>query len=341
VIHFFHFSKVRFSPRLPEASKKPCYEYESRGKENLKMIEIHERALLVVKRFKQAEADLILVLQEIDASRVFAKMGFTSLFQYCVESLGLSENVTANFIAVARKAREVPVLQSAIQNGSLTVSKARKITPVLTLANQEEWVEKAQTLSSRKLEEEVARVAPREAVQERVRPICEDRFELRLGISKALEEKLRRVQDLESQRTSHAASFESALDAALEIYLERNDPIRRAERILKKSEKRSVRSDAQTLPASEPSSQAKTNRESGPAHRLERVPGHVPQVVKHLVQKRDGGRCAHEDSNGRRCENRRWLDIHHIRPRSLGGLNKQENLTTLCSAHHKMEHSAI
>ena len=38
---------------------------------------------------------------------------------------------------------EVPVLQSAIQSGALSVSKARKIAPVLTLANQDEWVEKA------------------------------------------------------------------------------------------------------------------------------------------------------------------------------------------------------
>jgi hypothetical protein len=255
---------------------------------------------------------LILVLQEIDGSRVFAKMGFTSLFQYCVEALGLSESVTANFVTVARKAREVPVLQSAIQEGSLSVSKARKITPILTLANQDEWVEKARTLSSRKLEEEVARAAPGETVRDRIRPICEDRAELRLGISKTLEEKLKRVQDLESQRTSRAASFEVSLDAALEVYLERHDPVRRAERILKKPVKENA----------------------APA----RVTGHVVQSLKHKVNERDGGRCSHRDSDGKRCENRRWLDIHHIRPRSEGGLNTLENLVILCSAHHKMEH---
>jgi hypothetical protein len=277
------------------------------------MNDLHERALSVVKRFKQAEADLIIVLQEVEVSRLFAKMGFTSLFQYCVEALGLSESVTANFVTVARKAREVPVLQSAIQNGSLSVSKARKITPVLTLANQDEWVEKAQTLSSRKLEEEVARFAPREAVQERLKPVNEDRLELRLGISKALEEKLKRVQDLESQRTSRAASFEDSLNAALEVYLERNDPVRRAERILKKTLKENA----------------------APA----RVTGHIVQSLKYQVQSRDTGQCTHKNPLGKRCENRRWLDIHHIRPRSSGGLNTVENLTTLCSAHHKMEHT--
>jgi hypothetical protein len=53
---------------------------------------------------------------------------------------------------VSRKVKKIPALQTAIQNGELSVSKARKITPVIAQGNQEEWVLKAQTLSYRKLE---------------------------------------------------------------------------------------------------------------------------------------------------------------------------------------------
>ena len=173
---------------------------------------IHKKALEVAARFKQAEADLISVLQEVDTAKVFLKLGCTGLFNYCVQALGLSESVAYNFVTVARKAREVPVLQSAIQNGSLSVSKARKIAPVLTLANQEEWVEKAKSLPTRKLEAEVARVAPREATPERMKFVSEDRLELRMGISKALQVKLKRVQDLEAQRTGRTVSMEDTLD---------------------------------------------------------------------------------------------------------------------------------
>lgn len=106
--------------------------------EEIRMNPIHKKALEVAARFKQAEADLISVLQEVEAQRIFVNFGYTSLFSYCVQALGLSESVTSNFVTVARKAREVPVLQSAIQSGALSVSKARKITPVLTLDNQDE-----------------------------------------------------------------------------------------------------------------------------------------------------------------------------------------------------------
>jgi hypothetical protein len=202
--------------------------------------EIHEKALKVARQFKQAEADLISILQKVDEMRVFQKMGFPSLFQYCVEALGLSENIASNFVTVSRKASEVPVLQAAIQAGSLSVSKARKITPVLTLKNQNELVEKACLLSTRKLEEEVAKIAPKEATPERMRVISEDRVDLRLGISKITQEKLRLAQDLESQRRMRAASLEETLEMLLEVYLEVKDPVRRAIRILGKRDAQDV-----------------------------------------------------------------------------------------------------
>jgi hypothetical protein len=196
---------------------------------------IHEKALIVAQKFKRAEADLISVLQEVDEAKVYLRMEYPSLFQYCVDALGLSESVASNFITVSRKAAEVPGLQAAIQAGTLSVSKARKIVPILTLANQEEWVDKARTFSTRKLEEEVAKVDPREATPERMKFVSEDRVDLRLGVSKTTREKLLLAQDLESQRRMRAATFEETLETLLEVFLEVKDPVRRAARVLERS----------------------------------------------------------------------------------------------------------
>ena len=290
------------------------------------MNEIHQKALEVAKRFKRAEADLISVLQEVECARVFVKLGYTSLFNYCVRALGLSESIAANFITVARKAREVPVLQSAIESGTLSVSKARKITPVLTLANQEEWVEKAKSLSTRQLEEEVVRVAPKQATPERIKIVSEDRVELRLGLSKAAKEKLKRVQDLESQRTARPVSIEEALEALLAVYLESKDPIKRAERVMNRKKKRVAADDAPACVTGHVERYRSENREP------------IPAIVRHQALLRDEGRCAYLNELGERCENRRWIDLHHIRPRRLGGANTLGNLITLCSAHHSMQH---
>jgi hypothetical protein len=262
---------------------------------------IHQRALEAAGRFKRAEAELVKALGEVDRHRVFLELGYTSLFSYCVQALGLSENVAVNFIAVSRKAREVPELQAALDGGVLGVSKAKKIVPVLSPQNPTEWIAKASSMSCRSLEREVVKVAPREATPERIRPVSEDRAELRLGISPAAQEKLKRIQDLESQRRRKAATLEETLEALLEVYLAVKDPVRRAERILEK------------LPVTGP-------------------------VTKHVVARRDGGQCTHRDPRGIRCGNRRWIEVHHVKPRSLGGGDFPSNLVTLCSAHHRLAH---
>jgi hypothetical protein len=283
--------------------------------------EIHQRALTAAQSFKKAEADLIAILQEVESSRTFFKLGYTSLFQYVVQSLQLSESVAANFVTVARKAKEFPALQRAIDQGDLTVSKARKVTAVLTSENQEEWVKKAVELPQRKLEEQVANLAPETAIRDGIKPITEKLSQLKVGISRELEEKMRRVQDLESQRTGRSVKLAETLEALVDLYLEKKDPLKKAERVL----------------AKENNADACVVRH---VNRLNQSDTHtVPAKIKHQVNLRDGGRCTHTE-DGERCESRRWLDVHHIVLRSHGGTNDVENLTTLCSSHHRMEHRA-
>src|SRR4051794_31056093 len=106
-------------------------------------IELHEQALHAAKKFFQAEASLLDILQKIESTRAYRQFDHTSLFSYAVGMLKLSESTALNFINVARKSVEVPALKQEIEAGNLSVSKARKIVPVLTSENQAEWIEKA------------------------------------------------------------------------------------------------------------------------------------------------------------------------------------------------------
>lgn len=37
---------------------------------------------------------------------------------------------------------------------------------------------------------------------------------------------------------------------------------------------------------------------------------------------------------------RKWVDIHHIIPKGMGGSDEPSNLVTLCAAHHRIVHKA-
>jgi hypothetical protein len=75
--------------------------------QNSKFItELHEKACEVID-----------ILQKLDRHQVYLKFECGSLFSYPTSILKLSESIANNFIAVSRKAAEVPELKAAINSG--------------------------------------------------------------------------------------------------------------------------------------------------------------------------------------------------------------------------------
>ena len=177
--------------------------------------QIHAKALEVAGRYRKSVFELIEIFQTLDAHKTFREYECTSLYDYAVKRLGLSEDVAFNFIAVARKAVEVPALKKEIQNNSITLSKARKILPVLTEKNQSEWLGLASTLTVKNLEQKVAEANPRKAVGECLSYITGKRLKLELGVSEEFKAKLKRVQDLVSN-TKRSANKKSPNESLME-----------------------------------------------------------------------------------------------------------------------------
>jgi 5-methylcytosine-specific restriction endonuclease McrA len=57
-------------------------------------------------------------------------------------------------------------------------------------------------------------------------------------------------------------------------------------------------------------------------------------AVRRAVHDRDGGRCTHVDSEGRRCTETRACEIDHIVPWARGGASTVENTRILCRRHN-------
>lgn len=150
-------------------------------------------------------------------------------------------------------------------------------------------------------------------------------------------------QALVASRGRADAGFEGVLDAVLTEFIERRDPVKRAERaIAKKAAKSSSAetssAETSTVPPSTtpPAVTAKFQPELCARRVRSRQP--LTAAQKHSVFARDGGRCTHVDSSGERCATDRWLHLHHLTPVSRGGRNDPNNLTTLCSFHHDLAH---
>lgn len=123
--------------------------------------------------------------------------------------------------------------------------------------------------------------------------------------------KFEKVRALLSTRLPPYASFEDVLGAALDAFLDRHSPERRAAR-------RGQRRAKVTAPR--------------PARGR-----HIPVAVRDAVFARDGGRCTFVAPDGKRCGATHHLHVDHIRPFALGGGNTADNLRLLCANHNRLE----
>jgi 5-methylcytosine-specific restriction endonuclease McrA len=277
--------------------------------------ELHIAALAAASRLRSAEVELIALLQEIEACRGHLKLGYPSLFAYTVSGLGLSEATSYHLINVSRKAREVPELKLALMAGEITLSKAKVISSVLKEANKEHWLHAARTQPKRELEKMVAKENPTAAKIEKVRFLSAEIVGLEISLTEAELNSLRRAQDLLAQKRHKHLSLAETIAALATEYIHRHDPVEKAAR-------------SSTVPGDSSRQIPQQNQSKLTAH------------SRHIVNIRDRGRCQYRLPNGEQCQSRRWLHIHHRKPKAAGGSHEPENLVTLCSAHHRIAHKS-
>ena len=90
--------------------------------------ELIEAVKRCVRDERGATAVLIAHLAETDARRLHLALGYSSLFEYCCDALGLSEDATCNRIEVARASRRFPLLLDRLADGSLSLSVAKALS---------------------------------------------------------------------------------------------------------------------------------------------------------------------------------------------------------------------
>ncbi|MEK7357429.1 MAG: hypothetical protein AAB250_13335 [Bdellovibrionota bacterium] len=191
---------------------------------------LHERATKAVKLNVWSEKELVVVFYELDQFGGYRFYGAKNLYQYAMKVHKLTESTALNIINVARKSKHVPAIREAVVDGRLSVSTARKIVPVITKENADAWIELAQTEIVRDVERAVAEAKPELAVRESAKFVAKDRLAVTSSFDEEAYDKMRRVMDLESQRTRKASTQGEALVAALDAYLEKHDPLLKAER---------------------------------------------------------------------------------------------------------------
>lgn len=123
----------------------------------------------VVRQSRRVEAELVALIAEVDARRLYAREAMPSMFAFCTEVLHLSEPEAILRIRVARASRQHPMLLTELREGRLHLSGIALLAPLLTRRNRESLLRRAVHKSKEQIRELVAEVAPRPDVASTMR----------------------------------------------------------------------------------------------------------------------------------------------------------------------------
>jgi hypothetical protein len=256
---------------------------------------------------------LLLHLIEVEARRLDLRSAFSSLFDFCLRRLGMSESEAVRRIEAARLVKRFPSLLAHVERGALHLTALLLLRDHFTDDNVTELALAASGKTKREIQELLAARAPKADVLStvaalpapfvqspppaqvpspaRLEPLAPSRHRLELTVSDELRTKLERARDLMSHRIRRG-DLETVLDQALDV-------------LLAKLEK-------------------------------ERVGDGVTRAVRREVFERDGEQCTFTDDRGNRCPARSDLELDHIVPRARGGSSEADNLRVVCGAHNKL-----
>tara|TARA_B100001248_G_scaffold245670_1_gene215697 strand:+ start:3419 stop:4303 length:885 start_codon:yes stop_codon:yes gene_type:complete len=260
---------------------------------NQKLIDLSRKERVLVN-------EILDHLKEVQKRRLYAKLAYSSLFEYCVKELKMSEGSAGRKIAAMRMITEVPEMEEKLKSGSMHLStlsmaqrffkhepytKPEKVKLLTSLAGK----------SKREVEKRLCTLSPKMAKRTDVRQISEEHTRMSITLNKEQKAILDRLKELKGMRE------EDLLDWMLERCLKQVDPLK------KKPRKTKAKPKAR----------------------------HIPMALKKALYERDGGRCQFK-VNGKQCHSRHGLQVDHKKPYALGGRTELENLRLLCPEHNRL-----
>jgi 5-methylcytosine-specific restriction endonuclease McrA len=296
------------------------------------------------------EARVVAHLAAIEERRLHLVDGFSSMFDFCLRQLGLSESEAYHRIAAARVARRFPVVFGMIDRGEIHLSAICLLRDHLTEENHLQLLLGASGKTKLKIQELLARQFPKPAVVDSVRKLPSPRA--MTVPPKVSPSELPQVAPPEPTRPQRPAKIEPVAEAVYKIQFEASrqfkekldlaralssheNPTGKLEVILEQAlalwlGKVQKRRFAKTDQPRDP--RAARIRLRQPARKRE----HIANSVRREVAERDELQCTYCSPNGERCAARAFLEFHHERPWARGGADDSSNLRLLCRAHNRL-----
>ena len=307
----------------------------------------------LLREERKLSARLLEHLAEVDARQLYRQHAYSSMFEYCVGALHLSEAEAYLRIGAARTGRRCPRVLQMLAGGELHLSALKLLAPVLDEANCDELLTAVRFKSKREVELLLAQRRALPDVPSVIRKLPQPAGALEADSSSQTEllpaapsiaSALELPGEPSPQQLTHAAAppapaaamptqshtlsplgadrFKVQFTASKQLH----DKLRQAQDLMRHElpdgDIAQVLERALDLLIADRMKKrfAQTTKPRTPRTAPPK-PGtrHIPNEVQRQVLERDGTRCTFVSQSGKRCEQRGWLQLHHEHPFARGG----------------------
>jgi len=312
------------------------------GGERRSWQDIDRELRALAQRQRALDAEEAILLCAVVRREIWRQLGKASLLEYLEEVLGYGPKAAKERVRVAMALDELPVLHAALENGEQSYSAIKELTRVAVAKTQTEWIDAARGKNVRQIEDLVAGRRRGDRPTDPPVPDLRPRI-VRFEITTATLTRLRQVQQVLADecggQLDDDALVSAMCDAILDGHAAADDGGRArfqifttvcegCEQAWQHGGGRDLAISQTDLAIAECDAQrVGSDREPGTAAQ------DVAPKVRRFVTFRDRKRCTVPG-----CRAARHIDVHHIVPRYLGGGHEAENLTLLCSGHHRALH---
>lgn len=292
--------------------------------------ELHETMIKLGQSERELMTKTLHHLREVESRRLFSKYKKESLFAYAVEFMGYSEAQANDRISAMRLMRELPMIEEKIESGALNLTN---IVKARTVFRHEKKAQRERT-KEQKLEllESIERLSTREAIKtlelQSFADIPKKKNEVALDqFAPKVQAKLKRLLDVRAN-VDPSLTLHDLIDQMADLSLEKWDPVRKAERVMKRASRKPDKAVAESdLRDRTVEVDSKTEECDAPVPVAQQVKQRRTRYIKaatsHGLFAKFRGHCSN-------CGTGRAIERDHIVSFAIGGSSEFENLQLLC-----------
>ena len=298
-----------------------------------------------------ATAVVVAGLAEFDARRLWLPLGYSSLFNYCVQCLKLTEDAACSRIDAARASRKFPRLLEGLLSGDLSLTAARMLAPHLNVENHIQVLEQARHKTKREIEVLLARLNPKPPVPSIIRklpepkpiePAASEATPAPSMLTKAVPAPIPPVAPPPSRRPIVAPLSEEHYKLQVTISATSRDRLKQIQDLMRhrlpNGDPAAIVEHALEVLHAELLKQKAAQVAKPRTGRATEAQGrYIPASVRREVWRRDQGKCAFVANDGRKCGSTSGVEFHHVRPYAVGGEATSTNIEMRCRAHNGFE----